>query len=76
LNKDLNILYKKYPNIDLFFGASRTKGKTVEIHNNMAKKNKHNIIWTSTYNNKENLILLNKFKAKELYNLVQEMKII
>jgi len=37
LNKDLNILYEKYPNINLFFGVSRTKGKTVEIHNNMAK---------------------------------------
>lgn len=76
LKDDMEILFKKYSNIDLFFGASRTKGETVKIHKNIAKKYNRNIIWSSTYKNKRKSDFLNDFKAKELYNLVVEMKII
>jgi len=51
MNK-LKLIYDKCDDIDLLYGASRTKGETVKIINNLAKEKNANIIWTLTYRNK------------------------
>jgi stage III sporulation protein SpoIIIAA len=72
----LKVIYKKYNKIDLFYGASRTKGATVKIMNNMAKEQDATLIWTSTYSSKNNSKELNSIKAEELFALVNQNKII
>jgi len=51
MNK-LKLIYDKCDDIDLLYGASRTKGETVKIINYLAKEKNANIIWISTYRNK------------------------
>jgi len=75
INK-LKLIYDKCGTIDLFYGASRTKGETVRIINNLAKDKNANTIWTSTYKNKQNSEKLNAIKAKELYELIDKLKLI
>ena len=75
INK-LKFIHDKCGTIDLFYGASRTKGETVRIINNLAKDKNANTIWTSTYKNKQNSEKLNAIKAKELYELIDKLKVI
>lgn len=75
INK-LKLIYDKCDDIDLLYGASRTKGETVKIINNLAKEKNANIIWTSTYRNKQNSEELNSIKAEELYNLSTKLNLI
>jgi len=75
INK-LKLIYDKYGIIDLFYGASRTKGETVKIINNLAKEKNANTIWTSTYKNKQQAEELNSIKAKELYELIDKLHLI
>jgi hypothetical protein len=76
LTNKLKLIYDKCNNIDLLYGASRTKGETVKIQKNKAKEKNANIIWTSTYNNKQNSEELNNIKAEELYKLIDKLKLI
>jgi len=76
LKNNLKLIYDECNNIDLFYGASRTKGETVKIQKNKAKEKNANIIWTSTYKNKQNSEELNGIKAEELYALIDKLKLI
>jgi ABC-type Na+ transport system ATPase subunit NatA len=75
INK-LKLIYDKCDDIDLLYGASRTKGETVKIINDISKEKNADIIWTSTYRNKQNREELNSIKAEELYNLSTKLNLI
>ena len=76
LTNKLKLIYDKCDDIDLLYGASRTKGETVKIINDLTKEKSANIIWTSTYKNKQNSEELNSIKAEELYNLSDKLNLI
>jgi D-arabinose 5-phosphate isomerase GutQ len=76
LKNKLELVYNKYTQIDILFGASRTKGETVKIINQISVVKNANIIWTSTYKNNKESKILNNIKAKELLNLIDELNLI
>lgn len=59
-------------NIDMIYCASRSRGITIKIVKEIAKKHQLDIIFTSTYINKANKDELNKIRAKELFNIIEE----
>lgn len=76
LKNQLELAYDKCNQIDILYGASRTKGETVKIINEMAVTKNAKIIWSSTYKNKKDSTILNNIKAKELVNLIKDLNLI
>ena len=65
-------------NIDILFGACRSRGITLKIMKETATQNKSHLIFTSTYktNLKDKRENLNKIKADELFELLNKLKLI
>ncbi len=78
LKEQYRLVWSKYHDIDILFGACRTKGKTVDFVKEQAKEHKYKIIWTSTYSRhkKEKKIdeyqmKLNERRAQELFSYIE-----
>jgi len=68
LEKKYKKVWDEYSNIDIIFGACRTKGGTIAVVKEQAKDKGFDVIWTSTYKNKAYQANLNKKRANELFN--------
>ena len=68
LEKKYKEVWDKCENIDIIFGACRTKGKTISEVKKQAVNHNFNIIWTSTYEDEKNEKILNQKRAQELFN--------
>lgn len=77
LKKRLNEICKLY-NPDIIICSTRTRGETVDAVEDIAKSQKYNLIWTSTYQTSQasQQNTLNQLKAQHLHNLLSSLSLI